>query len=259
MEKNFDINDGKNNIKCKVYCNDPHNINSVIISCHGFGGSRDNSSTKKIADTFLEKYDDVALITFDWPCHGEDVKQKLRLSDCNDYLESVINYVKNILHVDVLFLQATSFGGYLSLKYINEHTNPFKKIALRCPAVNMYDVLTKNILTVEDIDIINKGKIALTGFERKIKIDKEFVEELKNNNIAQKNFIDESADMLIMHGTKDELVSYEFVKRFAENNNIDFETIEAADHRFTNPAKMRQCIDFMEILYEDYFDKSRSK
>ena len=199
----------------------------------------------------------MALITFDWPCHGEDVKQKLRLKDCNDYLDSVIKYIREVLHVEELYLQATSFGGYLSLKYLSEHENPFKKVALRCPAVNMYDVLTKNILTEEDMEKIVKGKIAMTGFGRQIKVDKEFVEELAANNICQRDFSNISDSILIMQGTNDELVSYDVVQYFSEKNMIEFEPIEGADHRYTNPAKMRECIDYMEIFYGENMSKKK--
>ena len=48
-EKKLDIYDSKNNIKSKLFCNDPYGINSIIISCHGFGGSKTNAATKKIA------------------------------------------------------------------------------------------------------------------------------------------------------------------------------------------------------------------
>ena len=251
MEKKLDINDYKNNIKCKMYCNDPYNINSLIISCHGFGGNKINAATKKIAESFLKKYDDVAVLAFDWPCHGEDVKQKLRLSDCNDYLNSVINYVKEELKVDNILSQATSFGGYLVLKYINENNNPFNKIAFRCPALNMYDILINKTMTEEEVNKVNKGKPVLVGFRRKIKVDKEILDEIKENDVTKLDFIDESEKILIVQGTEDELVDFNIVKEFAENNIIDFKPVEGADHRFNSPADLRKFIDYVEELYKE--------
>ena len=251
MEKRFDIIDSKNSIKCLMYCNNPHNFNTVVISCHGFAGSKENNTTKKLAETILDKYKNLSILTFDWPAHGEDVKQKLRLSDCNDYLNSVIKYVKEELKVDNILLQATSFGGYLVLKYINENTNPFKKIAFRCPAINMYDILINKTITEEELNKINKGKIVLVGYRRKIKIDKEIIEELKENDITKLDFIDESEKMLIVQGTEDELVDYNIVEQFAEDNIIEFKSVEGADHRFNSPAEIRKYIDYVEELYKD--------
>ena len=45
-------------------------------------------------------------------------------------------------------------------------------------------------------------------------------------------------EILILHGTKDELVPFGDSKEFAENNVIDFEPVENADHRFQSPEKM---------------------
>ena len=259
MEKKLDINDYKNNIKCKMYCNDPYNINSLIISCHGFGGNKKNAATKKIAESFLKKYDDVAVLAFDWPCHGEDIKQKLKLDDCMEYFDSVINYAKEEIKAENLFLQATSFGGYLSLKYINEKNNPFKKIAYRCPAINMYDLLTKKVLSEDDLYLIAKGKTVQVGFNRKIKVDKELLEELYKNDVRKLDFVDESEKILITQGTNDELVPYDEVRDFADNNIIEFRTVEGADHLFSNPAKMRKYIDYVEELYGEELDKNMTK
>lgn len=250
MEKYFEIIEGNLNIKCKLYCNTPRNINYVVVSCHGFGGNKDNNATKKIAEELLYRYNDFAVISFDWPCHGDDVRQKLKLAYCNDYLEGVINYIKNELGVNDIYSQATSFGGYLMLKYISEHPNPFKKIALRCPAVNMYTAMTENILETEQVENIKRGKIEFSGFERKIKITNDVLEEIRENDISNRKYIDLAEDILIMHGTNDELISYDFVKKFAEENEIEFVTIEGADHRYKDPAKLRECINLIRDFYK---------
>lgn len=250
MEKLFDISYEKHSIKSKIYCNDPRDISRVIVSCHGFGGSKENSSTRKMADTFLKNYDGVALLTFDWPCHGEDVKQKLRLADCNDYIDGVVDHVRKELGVEQIYLQATSFGGYLTLKYIDEHEKTFEKAAFRSPAVHMRKVLIENHLGEAEMQLIHKGKYVAVGFERKIRIDKTFLEELAANDITERDYTHASADLLVMNGTKDKLVSHDDVKAFCEKNEIAFESIEGADHNYQDPARMRECIDYMEILFD---------
>lgn len=44
------------------------------------------------------------------------------------------------------------------MKYIPEYGNPFVKIALRCPAVPMADVLTSTITNRDELAMIMKGK-----------------------------------------------------------------------------------------------------
>ena len=259
MEKYFEINEDNLNIKCKLYYKDINNIDDIIISCHGFGGSKENNASKKLAKHVLDHFDNIALITFDWPCHGKDVRQKLSLLDCNNYFNKVIDYSCRKFDIRDLYLNATSFGGYLALKYIRENENPFKKIVLRCPAVNMYDVLYNNILTDEDRKDLSKNKSVLSGFERKVRITPELIEDLKNYDITKWNYNDYSDDILIVHGQKDELVSVENVKNFCKKNDISFISIENTDHMFTNPILMKEYVLFASafFLYESLKEKKK--
>ena len=252
MKKNFEINNEKINIKCNLYYNDLNNIFKIVLCNHGFGGSKDNNYTSKTAECLLSKYNDLALISFDWPCHGNDVRQKLDLKDCNDYLECVIGCIRNNFNVNTICSYATSFGGYLILKYISEHENPFSKIVLRCPAVNMYDVVVDKIVSEEQMDELKKGKTIQVsqGQGRKIKITPDFMKDLQENDVRKADYIDVADNMIIIQGTDDELISYNEVKLFSENNVIDFISVEKADHRFKNPAKLKESINYIDDFFK---------
>ena len=43
-EKYFDIVGSGYSVKCKLYCADANSIKKLIISCHGFGGSKENAA-----------------------------------------------------------------------------------------------------------------------------------------------------------------------------------------------------------------------
>ena len=255
MEKYFDVNAGKTSIRCKMYVNDLRHINHIVLSSHGFGGNKDNKASKKLANELLSKYKDVAVITFDWPCHGTDVRKKLDLDDCDTYLMTMLDYVKNDLGVKDVYSQATSFGGYLVLKYVSGHGNPFTKIALRCPAVNMYDAMIERILTSEQLMALARGKDIDSGFKRKVRITNDFLMQLKQNNILERDYIDYADDILIMHGTEDELIDFHTDQQFCENNLINFIPIEGADHRYQNPAKLRECINHICAFYKSDLEK----
>jgi len=64
------------------------------------------------------------------------------------------------------------------------------------------------------------------------------LEEMKANDIRQLDFIDYAEDILIIHGTEDEIVAFDVVRDFAENNVIEFVPVEGVDHRFRNERKM---------------------
>ena len=242
MHRYFEINGNGHNVRCKLYCQDAKTIDRVVIFGHGFGGHKDNGAAEKFAQRLISKYKKTALITFNWPSHGDDVKKKLNLEDCSAYLQLVTDYVREKYRTEELYSYATSFGGYLTLKYIFEHGNPFRKIALRCPAVNMYEVMTKAIMSSEDLGALQRGKDIPVGFDRKILVGPALLEDLKDRDIQQWDFLDFAEDILILHGTADEIVPFEAARAFAENNLMEFTPIEGADHRFRDEKKMEQAM-----------------
>lgn len=242
MHRYFEINERGHNIRCKLYAQDPKSVSRVVIFCHGFGGHKDNAAAEKFAQRMISKYKRTAMVTFNWPCHGDDVKKKLKLETCEEYLDLVVNDIRQKYETAGLFCYATSFGGYLTLKYIHAQGNPFQKIVLRCPAVNMFEVLTHTIVSSGELDALSRGREIPVGFDRKIPVSPAFLEALKSSDICTWDFLDWAEDILILHGTADEIVPIEAVHAFAENNLMEFLPIEGADHRFRNPAHMESAI-----------------
>ena len=201
----------------------------------------------------LDSYDDICVISFDLPCHGKDVRQKLSLNDCMNYYSDMLSYIYKVFNPENIYLNATSFGGYLGLKYISENPNPFRKIVLRCPAINMYEILNNNILNDESLKALKSGKSILVGFDKKMRLTPDFVSDLKNNDITKYDFSNYSEDIMIFQGTHDELVSFEKVKEFANKNGIEFIDILGADHMFHDPKKMNEFIEYATdfLLNED--------
>lgn len=250
-EKYFDVNKDGHSIRCKLYCSDPKNIGWVVLFGHGFGGHKDNRAAERFARKAVSKNKKTAVVTFDWPCHGEDARKNLLLSDCDSYMQTLLSDLKERFGTETIYAYATSFGGYLILKYILEHGNPFVRIALRCPAVNMYKLMLDKILSKDDLEKMRRGKPVLVGFDRKVRIAKEFLEDLKGADITGESFIDESESMIIFHGVKDEIVPFEEVRKFADDNIIEFVPVEKADHRFSDPgimdAVIAEILKFMEL------------
>ena len=234
MEKYFSINEKGYSIRCKMYCNDTRGIRDIVLCGHGFAGHKDNSAAQKFANKMLSKRKTTAVITYNWPCHGDDARKSLRLGECDFYLTSVLNYLRKRFNPEHLFGYATSFGGFLFLKYIAEHGSPFDRVALRCPAVRMNDALRNTIMTEDEYASIMSGKPALVGFDRKIKIDSKFLDEVKKVDLFAFDFSASKDEILILHGTKDEVISFDDVKSFADKNSIEFIPSENADHRYKN-------------------------
>lgn len=241
-EKYFNINASGHSIRCKSYCNHPKDIRRAVLCGHGFGGHKDNKAAQRFADYVLKKHKDIVIVTYNAPCHGDDVNKKLRMEDCMTYIEIVTQYIRKQYATDDICVYATSFGGYQFLKYLSENGNPYRKIALRCPAVNMYEVLAQRIMQPEEIKALSRNKSIAVGFDRKIQVTQTFLDELRASDISALDYSRFADDILILHGTKDEVVSCDLVKAFSEKNNIPFISVENADHRFKDPLKMDTAI-----------------
>ena len=149
MEKNFDINQQGYSIRCKLLINDndkqTRTFDNVVIVTHGFGSHKDTAGTVHFAEHLTSKYKNYAVIAFDWPCHGADARKKLSLPECMNYLTWVVDYAKTELQAKHIYNYSTSFGAYITLRYLIEKGNPFQKIALRSPGVNMYESMSNHV------------------------------------------------------------------------------------------------------------------
>lgn len=250
MERDFSINQSGYSIRCKLHCQDPRAVEQVVLFVHGFGGHKGSGAELRLAQKLLAKYKGAALVSFDLPAHGEDAHKRLELSVCLEYLDIVAAYLQE-KYPGPLSVCATSFGGYLVLLYLRRRGNPFRRIALRCPAVCIYESLTRVLLTGEQLAQLEKGKPVLAGFDRKVQIDRDFLAELRENDVRREDYLDWAEDILLVQGTRDEIIPPEEVARFADDQLIELVPIEGADHRFRDPRKMDLAIrEILEFLMQ---------
>lgn len=249
MEKYFDINEQGFSIRCKVYFEkDLHSLKHIVLATYGFGGNKDNKAIEKFADRITTKYKGFGVVCFDWPCHGKDARNKLILEECLTYMELVIAHIKSEMGAEDIYNYSSSFGAYVTLRYLKDHDNPFRKTAFRCPAIKMYDSMAAHV-TDEDWNNLNKGKEILRGYDRKIKISLGFLQDLKNNDVSSCDYMDYADDIIMIHGTKDEMAPISVAEEFSENNVIELIKVENADHPFSNPKYM----DFAIQKIQEFF------
>ena len=241
-DKHFDINEEGVSIRFR-FMTSSHNrtFERVIIITHGFGGNKEAANITRFSDKELGKHKNDALIAFDWPAHGKDGRKKLEISECLQYLSIVIKYAKDTLQAEYIYNYSVSMGGYLTLLYIHENGNPFTKVALRAPGLRMYESMLRN-LSEADREKLAKGREVEVGFERKMKISQSLLDELQAKDVRTYEYIDWAENMLLIHGTKDEMVDINDSRKFSEDNIIDLVEVEGADHTFRNPKYMDQAI-----------------
>lgn len=240
MQKYFDINEDEHSIRCKEYYDkDLHAVTHWVVATYGFGGNKDNKAVEKFADRITTKYKGYGVVCFDWPCHGKDARNRLILSEALEYLDLVNRYVKENMGAEKIYNYSASMGAYFTLLYIHQYQDPYEKIALRCPAIHMYNAMVDQ-MTPEEKEKLAKKREVQIGFERKITITQDYLDDLKANDITQYEYYDDADRLLILHGTKDAMVPVADTQEFADSNVIEMIPVENADHPFSNPA----CMDF---------------
>lgn len=237
MEKYFDINEEGHSIRCKAYFEkNIHDVTHWVVATHGFGGNKDNKAISKFADRIDSKYKGFGVICFDWPCHGKDARNKLILSECLEYLDLVNRYVKD-QGAEKIYNYSVSLGAYLTLLYIHQCEDTYARIALRSTAVKLHDIMLGQMSEEEQEKFEKKGEVKI-GYERKVLITKDFIEDLGKNDISQYEYFDDADRILMIHGTKDKMAPYEDAAKFADDNVIEMVSVENADHPFTDPGRM---------------------
>jgi len=242
-EKYFSVKDGVMNVRCKMFVPFREKVRHVVIAGHGFAGHKESRAISNFADTLMFKNRNSVVIAYDLPGHGEDMGTSLRLKTCGEYLTAVKSYAEQNYPEAKIYYYGTSFGGYLGLRYAEKHNMPFEKMALRCPAVNMYETLNKKIITEEMRKSLNEKGFCLSGFDVLIRLDGEFIDELKESSVYNLDYSGMAEKLLIIQGTADELVDCGEVVSFSERNGIRHIISEGADHRFIDGNKMRKAID----------------
>lgn len=229
----------------------PVGSKAVIIAMHGFCGDKESSCISALEEAVLK--DDIGLIKFDWPGHGESEANgdQLTIDNCLSDIDSVVEYARDASPGAKIIAFATSFGGYLTLLYYCRNRDVFDYIILRSPAINMYRVLTNNILNHDTLSQIEQNGFINYGFERDLKVTKNFLEELKNNDI---NSLLENVDLpnvSIIHGTDDDLVPFEDSKVFAADHGCKLYPVEGADHRYKKPGELDKVIGIAMSIIRD--------
>lgn len=220
----------------------PEKLNKIIIAVHGFGGDKDSSVIVALANE-LNKYN-IGVVCFDFPGHGSSAVDGNFFTVANSIndLNSVEEYILQKYNVPVGIF-ATSYGGYITLLNIGKNIKQYSDVILRCPAIDMYNIFKKNILTITDEEFEKKGFCEL-GYERKINITFKYYNELKNNKIQEiiKNLY---LPITIIHGTEDDMApindSIEFKNKFEKL--VTLEKVYGADHRFKKEGELEKILD----------------
>ena len=230
------------NTYCRIYKPETK-PEQVLIMVHGFAGDKESSVICAIGEELSKN--GIQVVSFDLPCHGEDVKNEyLSATGCMLALTDVVNYVEEEFDSLKVSFFATSFGAYLLLHFLSINRDKYNKIILRAPAIKMAKILEEVILPEHGFTVNDLKKGINLGYENPLLVNSAFLKELKDNDLF-KMFGDKLNHFHVMQGLKDDVVDVrdvlDFLKKYLPER-CDFYPFENADHRFKKPGELEQII-----------------
>ena len=194
----------------------------VTVALHGFGGDRNSSVIRRLA----EKTGNV--VCFDLPAHGDSPAPDTALTaeNCMSDFAVVLSNVRNKYPGREVRFFATSFGGYILLNCL-DLVNENEKIVLRAPAVKMAETYRDVIARSDESEILER-EFSTCGFERKINVTPEYyVSLLRHDAMSARD-----REMLIIHGDMDTAVLPADIDEFCVSHpSAVLVKMNGADHR----------------------------
>ena len=226
------------NISARTYL-PTESIKEVIIAIHGFGGDKDSSAIRLLAENMVRK--NFLVICFDFPSHGDSEVEADKLT-IND-IEAIEQYTKDNFGKNIkINIFATSFGAYIALLKLFKYNTKYNKIVLRAPAIKMDEIL-KNTLLREPFEIFKRKRVTKLGFRRIMDVPYDFYEELKANKILK--IYQNNQKIFIIQGTDDDVAPIKDTKELQalDNKNITLYEIKGADHRMKKNGELEEAIN----------------
>lgn len=227
------------NIPVKVYTDGE--FSRTVLAVHGFGGSKDSLAIEGLAQRLCPEGFRVAAP--DLPCHGERSEPEAMLAP--EQCLSDIMTVEKAFGAEYAF--ATSFGGCLILRRMELHGNPFRRVVLRVPAVNMADSLLRCMKLFQPDFSLEQAK--KTGFHvkmsRELNIPYSFYNQLLALNEVRHCEAWDIPELLTVYAGCDELVARHDTEEFLRlNPNIHSLCIEGSGHRMNQkPEYLAAALD----------------
>lgn len=237
-------------LSSRIY--EPENeIKELMLAIHGFAGDKESSVIVAVAE-MLTKHK-IATISYDLPNHGGNVKSTpLSLEECIQSVCDMLTYAKKEYKGLPISIFATSFGGFLILQHLKRYSENFKNVILRSPAIDMANILVKNILPEHKLTIKDFTNPQNLGYGYELWIDKKFIDDLHDNNLE--GGINKTDNHFhIMQGLQDDIVDPNFVFDYANkyfNNSHTLHIFENADHRYKKPGELERIVDITQKIFK---------
>lgn len=157
-----------------------------------------------------------------------------------------------------MIIIAASFSGGLASNWAFENSNKVHSLVLLNPLLNYGEhmLFSKWFWVDEKISVRGNELLKTQGWlpHGDFRIGPKLIDELSNLKSFEKIKCP-SIPVLVVHGNKDSVVSFEIAQNYSDSNsNSAFEIINGADHGFTSPNDYNMLhpdtIHFRDIVFE---------
>ena len=220
-------------------------VKKILLACHGFDSSKNGSSIRQVANGFSES--DVPIISFDWAGHGDNTEE-LTIKNCIDIFKTIEEEISKEFPNAKVYLYGSSFGAYMILllysKGIIDNKYPYS--FLKSPAIKMDEILKEKLIE-EDFEDFKKRGYTIKNRNKKMIIPYKFYEELCENKLKLENIKNNIQNIIIFHGTDDDIASIEETKMLM-CENVKLVKISGAPHSFKGKYLDEMIQEMLEII-----------
>lgn len=209
--------------KIPIYELLPEDLNEIIISIHGLGGSK--KEILKLPKKLLKE--NIGLIAFDFPYHGTSKEdyQSYTVANCLNVIDQVYNYaLSNYPNVKVNFI-GNSLGSLYLYIYLQTYRTPCKVIFKSMPLNNYQNMKIKFLKN-------NSNDYFEVGYGRHL--PKQLIYDIKTLEDSLNELSLNKNNILFINGTEDKISDINLIRNFCKTYNYNLHEIKDAPHNFKN-------------------------
>ena len=230
---------GRNGYDVPVMLEVKPDAKTAVVVVHGFGSGKHQTTAGRMREDFAAR--GAGVCALDLPAHGEspvDGHQLTVENALNDLATAEDVLRRYMPKADIAFF-ASSFGAFLTSLYLARRPSGLvkPKAVLRCAALTMPELLWAELGPDKQAKLDRNETVFLESYEPPIMITPEFIRSMKAHD-PFRECRSRMADILLIHGTADEIAPVEEARRFSRQFGYPLLEVEGADHRFSGPGQM---------------------
>ena len=236
---------------CKSHASGEGAVDLAVLAIHGFAGSKESPTIAALAEELCSTCNAI-VYCFDFPAHGAHPSDDLTVAACRDALVGVARHVCEQHASAAKAVFATSFGGYMALRCLDELEEILGRfsLVLRAPAVKMAETFEQTIAGEGGLDRLETIGSVECGCGRTIVVRRHFLEELRAHDVCKPH----SKPMLIIHGDSDNVVTPADIADFMEQNpQASLVQIPGAGHQLEGGEQLGKALAAARDFYLNPF------